>query len=150
MFAGKSPVNRAIELVTGTKLKDPERCANNSTSGGASAVAAAKDPMIELARLVDGPAREARKAFEGQEEIKQQAYGEIAKASLTRLVQVSRRHLYLAPSRTARSAAMTKTANRSVPEDKYRRPFSNAEHEHGNQPPFDIPKVGRPEGPSST
>jgi hypothetical protein len=38
------------------------------------------DPMIEVARLVDGPAREARKVFEAQEETKQQAYGEIAKA----------------------------------------------------------------------
>src|SRR5437763_13480348 len=36
--------------------------------------------MIELARLVDAPAREARKVFEAQEETKQQAYGEIAKA----------------------------------------------------------------------
>ena len=36
--------------------------------------------MIELARLVDGPAREARKVFEAQDETKQQAYGEIAKA----------------------------------------------------------------------
>jgi hypothetical protein len=43
-------------------------------------VAAAHDPMIELARLVDGPAREARKVFEAQDETKQQAYGEIAKA----------------------------------------------------------------------
>ena len=36
--------------------------------------------MIELARLVDGPARETRKIFEAQDESKQQAYGEIAKA----------------------------------------------------------------------
>jgi hypothetical protein len=79
VLAGKSPVNRATELVTGTKLKDPA-VRKQLYGGGASAVSAAKDPMIELARLVDGPAREARKAFEAQDEIKQQAYAEIAKA----------------------------------------------------------------------
>ena len=46
----------------------------------AAAVQAAHDPMIDLARMVDGPAREARKVYEAQDEIKQQAYAEIAKA----------------------------------------------------------------------
>jgi hypothetical protein len=36
--------------------------------------------MIELAQLVDGPAREARKAWEAQDEIKQEAHADIAKA----------------------------------------------------------------------
>ncbi len=36
--------------------------------------------MIDLARLVDGPAREARKIYDTQEETKKQAYSEIAKA----------------------------------------------------------------------
>jgi hypothetical protein len=48
--------------------------------GGASAVTAFKDPMIELARLIDGPARAARKVYDTQDEVKEQAYGEIAKA----------------------------------------------------------------------
>ena len=43
-------------------------------------MAAAHDPMLDLARLIDAPARELRKARDAQEEIKQQAYGEIAKA----------------------------------------------------------------------
>jgi hypothetical protein len=79
VLAGKSPTDRAAELVKGTKLKDVA-VRKKLYGGGASAVAAAHDPMIELARLVDGPAREARKAFEAQDETKQQAYGEIAKA----------------------------------------------------------------------
>ena len=79
VLAGKSPTDRAAELVKGTKLKDVA-VRKQLYGGGASAVAAAHDPMIELARLVDGPAREARKAFEAQDETKQQAYGEIAKA----------------------------------------------------------------------
>src|SRR5438309_5445525 len=79
VLAGKSPVDRATELVTQTKLKDPA-VRKQLYEGGASAIAAAKDPMIDLARLVDGPAREARKVFETQDEIKQQAYADIANA----------------------------------------------------------------------
>jgi hypothetical protein len=79
VLAGKSPTERAAELVKGTKLKDAA-VRKQLYSGGASAVTAAHDPMIELARLVDAPARETRKIFEAQDETKQQAYGEIAKA----------------------------------------------------------------------
>jgi Peptidase S46 len=75
VLAGKSPAARALELVTTTKLKDP--AVRKQLYEG---VAAAHDPMIELARIVDAPARAARKVFEAQEETKQQAYGEIAKA----------------------------------------------------------------------
>ena len=46
----------------------------------AAALEAAHDPMIDLARMIEAPAREARKAHETQEEIKRQAYGEIANA----------------------------------------------------------------------
>lgn len=45
----------------------------------AALLQAAHDPMIDLARMVDAPAREARKAHDAQEEIKEQAYAEIAK-----------------------------------------------------------------------
>jgi hypothetical protein len=79
VLAGKSPTARALELVTGSKLKDVA-VRKQLYEGGAAAVTAAKDPMIELARLVDGPARAARKVYEAQDETKQQAYGDIAKA----------------------------------------------------------------------
>src|SRR5947207_7214620 len=79
VLAGKSPSVRAAELIKGTKLKAPAM-RKQLYEGGAAAVTAAKDPMIELARLVDGPARTARKVFEAQDEAKQQAYGDIAKA----------------------------------------------------------------------
>jgi hypothetical protein len=36
--------------------------------------------MLDLARMIDAPARDARKAHEAQEELKKQAYTEIAKA----------------------------------------------------------------------
>jgi hypothetical protein len=79
VLGGKSPSNRAMELVTTTKLKDPA-IRRQLYEGGAAAVTAAHDPMIELARLIDAPARAARKTYEAQDEIKQQAYAEIAKA----------------------------------------------------------------------
>ena len=79
VLAGKSPVDRARELVIGSKLKGIA-LRKQLYGGGAAAVSTAKDPMIELARLVDGPARDARKVYEAQDEIKQQAYAELAKA----------------------------------------------------------------------
>ena len=79
VLAGKSPAARAHDLVTTTKLKDPA-VRRQLFEGGAAAVTAAHDSMIELARIVDAPARAARKVFEAQDETKQQAYGDIAKA----------------------------------------------------------------------
>lgn len=79
VLAGKPPRARAIELVSETKLKDVEF--RRSLYGKrAAALRAAHDPMLGLARMIDGPAREARPAHDAQEEIKRQAYAEIAKA----------------------------------------------------------------------
>ena len=79
VLAGKSPRARAVELVAGTKLKDVSvRKALYGKDG--AALAAAHDPMLDVARLIDSPARDARKAHESQEETKKQAYAEIAKA----------------------------------------------------------------------
>src|SRR6266853_1267123 len=79
VLAGKSPHARAVELVSGTKLKDVA-VRKELYSKDAAALQAAHDPMLDLARLVDGPAREARKINDAQDEIKKQAYSEIAKA----------------------------------------------------------------------
>jgi len=48
--------------------------------GGADAVSAANDPMIELARLMDPDARALRKVSEEQDEVKQQAHAAISRA----------------------------------------------------------------------
>jgi hypothetical protein len=79
VLAGKSPSQRASELVLGTRLKDAA-LRRKLYEGGSVAVAAAKDPMIELARLVDSQARALRKIMENQDEIKRQAYAKIADA----------------------------------------------------------------------
>jgi hypothetical protein len=48
--------------------------------GGASAVTAAKDPLIELARLIDTEARTLRTIMETQDEVKQQAQAALSQA----------------------------------------------------------------------
>ena len=60
VLAGQIARRSRAELVNGTKLKDAA-VRKQLYAGGAAAVAAAHDPMIELARMVDGAGREARK-----------------------------------------------------------------------------------------
>lgn len=79
VLTGKSPRQRAAELIQGTKVRDVT-FRKQLYQGGASAVAAAKDPMIELARLVDEESRALRKVSETQGETKQQAHAAIARA----------------------------------------------------------------------
>jgi hypothetical protein len=79
VLEGKLPRDRAAELIEGTKLKDVA-VRRELAKGGKAAIAASADPMIQLALLVDGPARKARHTFEQQEEAMRQAYSKIAKA----------------------------------------------------------------------
>jgi hypothetical protein len=80
VLAGRSPRERAYEFVSGTKVRDVE-FRKKLYKEGKSAVDAAKDPMIELARLVDPAARAVRKRFETEvDEPKRQAYSALAKA----------------------------------------------------------------------
>ncbi len=80
ILAGRSPANRAAELVAGTKLFDPaER--RRIAAGGVDAVVQSQDSMIRFARLVDREARELRKRYESEvEEPDRQGYGRIARA----------------------------------------------------------------------
>lgn len=77
---GKSPIERATELVRGSKLADVD-VRRKLVDGGRKAVEASDDPMIRLARLVDEPARKVRKEYEEEvDEPQRQAYAKIAKA----------------------------------------------------------------------
>jgi hypothetical protein len=79
VMAGKSPRERAAELIQTTRVRDvPFR--KELYNGGGAAVLAANDPMIELARLIDAEARAMRKVAEEQSEAKQQAHAAIARA----------------------------------------------------------------------
>jgi hypothetical protein len=59
----KSPDQRAHELVTGSTLAEPKVRAT-LYEGGAEALRASTDPMIALAREVDGESRRLRKVYE--------------------------------------------------------------------------------------
>src|SRR5437016_9061636 len=57
VLSGKSPRARAVELVTGTKLKDVVARKDLYTKNAAG-LQAGHDPMLDVARLIEGPARE--------------------------------------------------------------------------------------------
>jgi Peptidase S46 len=79
VLGDKSPHDRAFELIKGTQLRDIA-VRKKLYAGDKAALDAARDPMIDLARTIDSTARQAKKTLETQEEIKQQAYADIAKA----------------------------------------------------------------------
>jgi len=79
VMAGRSPPQRADELVRGTKLAEPS-VRRRLAEGGAEAIADCDDPMIRLARLVDGPSRAVRKICEQSvSEPQTRAYGMLAR-----------------------------------------------------------------------
>jgi hypothetical protein len=77
VLAGKSPRDRASELVRGTKMKDAA-VRQSLYEGGKKAVDPSTDPMIQLAKLVDTESRAVRKIMETDvDEVKRQAYAQI-------------------------------------------------------------------------
>jgi len=80
VLAGKTPEARADELVSGTKLKDPE-FRKELAKGGFEAIDASNDPMILVAREIDAKAREVRKRYETELSAVERAnYAKIARA----------------------------------------------------------------------
>jgi len=139
VLAGKSPHARAAELVTGTRLKDAA-VRKDLYGKDAAALQAAHDPMIDLARLIDGPAREARKIYDSQQEIKKQAYAEIAKARFA----IEGTGSYPDATFTLRLSYGTV---RGYEQDRKQIPaftdfagLYQRSAEHDNKPPFDLPQ----------
>jgi hypothetical protein len=63
LLGKESPDELAARVVRGTRLREPaER--KRLWDGGAKAIAASRDPMLELARRLDAPARAVRREFE--------------------------------------------------------------------------------------
>jgi len=80
LLAKDSPDSLAKRLVAGSKLADP-RVRQQLWDGGQAAINASQDPMIQLARAVDEPARAVRKRYEDEVEAPSQAAAEkIARA----------------------------------------------------------------------
>lgn len=80
LLDGKSPRERAVEVIRGTKLADPE-VRKALWEGGKSAVENANDPLLAFVRILDPLARQVRKRVETEyAEVSTQAYAKIAKA----------------------------------------------------------------------
>lgn len=79
VLAGQSPQDRASELVLGTTVKEVAQ-RKKLYAETVESISQSQDPMIRLALLLDEEARAMRKTIEAQDEIKRQAYSEIAAA----------------------------------------------------------------------
>jgi len=139
VLAGKSPHARAVELVSGTKLKDVA-VRKDLYAKGAAALQSADDPMLDLARMIDAPAREARKIYDAQEEIKKQAYSEIAKARFA----IEGTSSYPDATFTLRLSYGTvrgyEQDGKQIPAFTDFAGLYQRSTEHDNKPPFDLPQ----------
>jgi hypothetical protein len=139
VLAGKSPHARAVELVKGTKLKDVD-LRKRLYAGDAAGLRAAHDPMLDIARLIDGPAREVRKLHDAQEEVKKQAYAEIAKARFA----IEGTSNYPDATFTLRLSYGVvrgyEEEGRQIPAFTNFAGLYQRSAEHENKPPFDLPQ----------
>lgn len=77
---GKSPEERANEIISGTKLKEVAY-RKQVAAGGRKAIDESTDPMIVVARTIDAKARESRKRYEGEVlGVERANYAKIARA----------------------------------------------------------------------
>jgi nicotinamide mononucleotide adenylyltransferase len=139
VLAGKSPHARAVELVTGTKLKDAAM-RKDLYGKDAAALQAVRDPMIDLVRMIDAPARRARKTNDAQDEIKKQAYSEIARARFA----IQGASTYPDATFTLRLSYGTvrgyEQDGKQIPSFTDLAGLYHRSAEHDNKPPFDLPK----------
>jgi len=80
-LAGKSPRQRAAELITSSKL-DQVELRRELAAGGTDAIRNSEDTMIQFFRLLEDEYRDVRVQKEQIDEIQQQAYAQIKKAQI--------------------------------------------------------------------
>jgi hypothetical protein len=141
VLAGKSPQERASELVRGTSLKDVA-ARKRLADGGIKAIQESTDPMIQLARAIDPESRKIRQTFEQQvDEPQRQAYGKIANARFA----VYGSSIYPDATFTLRLAF---GVAKGYSENGEKIPWATTlggtyQHaaEHDNKEPFELPKI---------
>ena len=80
VLAGKTPQERAAELVKGTRLGDPST-RKALLAGGKAAIDASTDPMIQVVKQIDARARELRSKYDNEVlAVERDAYARIAQA----------------------------------------------------------------------
>ncbi len=139
-LAGKSPQQRAAELVLGSKLKDVKE-RQKLYKEGTKAITASKDPILLLALAVDAESRKIRKRMELEvEEPKRQAYAEIAKVKFA----LEGTSTYPDATFTLRLAFGTvkgyEENGKKVPAETYYSGLYERSTEHMNKSPFDLPQ----------
>lgn len=138
-LAGKSPRERAHELISGTRLKDLA-LRKKLYAGGAAALSGFSDPMLDLARAMDPMARSLRKAYDELDETQKQAYAQIAKARFA-LEGASN---YPDATFTLRLSYGTvepyQEAGKTIPAFTDFAGLYRRAAEHENRTPFDLPK----------
>jgi hypothetical protein len=139
-LAGKSPQQRAAELVLGSKLKDVNE-RKRLYKEGTKAISASKDPILLLALAVDAESRKIRKRMELEvEEPKRQAYAEIAKVKFA----LEGTSTYPDATFTLRLAFGTvkgyEENGKKVPAETYYSGLYERSAEHMNKSPFDLPQ----------
>jgi hypothetical protein len=148
VLAGKSPRERAYELISGTKVRDPKFREKVFDAIVAAAKdkkpvdpALLKDPMIEVAQLVDPASRALRKRFENEvDEPKRQAHAALAKAKFA----MDGDKVYPDATFTLRLAFGTvkgfKEDGKEVPPYTTFEGLYKRSAEQGNKGPFELPK----------
>jgi hypothetical protein len=140
VLAGKSPQERAKELIRGTQVRDAG-FRRRLYDGGSEAVVAANDPMIALARLMDAEARGLRSVDEAQDEVTKQAHAAIARAKLALLGNAG----YPDATSTLRlsfgTVAGYEEDGKRIPAMTTFGSLYDKVREMKNQPPYDLPPL---------
>ena len=140
LLAGKSPHDRAVELVRQTKLEDISY-RKKIYVGGVNAIRTSTDPLLEFAALVDLAARPARKFDDDDADIKSRAYAQIYQTR----VALNQAPLYPDATDTLRLAYGTVSGYEAG--GKFIEPLTDfaglyaRSAEHHDQPPFDLPRA---------
>ncbi len=139
VLAGQSPQERAAQLIDGTTLKSVE-LRKKLAETTPDETHKSDDPMIQLALLVDAPARSLRKTYEEQiEEPMRQAYAKLAEARFA----IYGTDVYPDATFTLRLAfgqvkGYTDQGRQIPPWTTVAGLYRRAD-EWNNQPPFDLP-----------
>jgi hypothetical protein len=140
ILAGKSPRERAAELIQGSSVNKVEE-RKRIAAGGNSLIENSKDTMLQLARMVDPRSRELRTRFEQEvEEPQRQAYAKIAAARFKLLGSDT----YPDATFTLRLAfgavkGYTEEGKKLPPWTTMGGTFEHAK-QHGDKEPFELPE----------